>query len=45
MIRIRRPKKSMKSPSTWSRLSWIERIVMVGGPIFLGWIIYQMMYN
>ena len=41
MIRIRRKKDSMKPPSTWSRLSWIERIVMYGGPILIIWICYM----
>jgi hypothetical protein len=41
MIRIRRKKDSMKPPSTWSRLSWVERIVMYGGPILIIWICYM----
>ena len=41
MIRVRRKKDSMKPPSTWSRLSWIERVVMYGGPILIIWILYM----
>ena len=41
MIRIRRKKDSMKPPSTWSRLSWIERLVMYGAPILIIWILYM----
>jgi len=40
MIRIRR-KKDTKTPSTWSRLSWVERLVMYGGPILIIWICYM----
>jgi len=40
VIRIRRGKE-VKPPSTWSTLSWIERIVMYGGPILIIWICYQ----
>ena len=45
MIRVRRKKDSMKTPSTWSTLSWIERVIMYGGPIFILWILYQIMYG
>jgi hypothetical protein len=38
---IRRKKDSMKAPSTWSRLSWPERVVMYGGPILIIWICYM----
>ena len=41
MIRVRRKKDSMKPPSTWSRLSWIERLVMYGAPILIIWILYM----
>ena len=41
MIRIRRKKDKMKSPSTWSSLSWVERLVMYGGPILILWILYM----
>ena len=40
MIRLRR-KKEIKTPSTWSRLSWIEKIVMYGGPILIIWMCYM----
>ena len=40
MIRIRR-EKGIKTPSTWSRLSWVERIIYYGGPILIIWICYQ----
>ncbi len=39
MIRIRRKKDPMKTPSTWDTLSWIERIVYYGGPFFILWIL------
>ena len=39
MIRIRRKNDSMKAPSTWSRLSWVEKIVYYGGPLFILWIL------
>ena len=33
--------QEIKTPSTWSRLSWIERIVMYGGPILIVWVCYM----
>ncbi len=34
-----RKHKDIKTPSTWSTLSWIERIVYYGGPFFILWIL------
>ncbi len=39
MIRLRRKKDSMKGPSTWDTLSWIERVVYYGGPFFILWVL------
>ena len=41
MIRIRRPKESLKPPSTWATSSWVERLVLYGGPILIIWICYM----
>ena len=42
MIRRHRGKNSgIKAPSTWSSLSWVERLVMYGGPILIIWVCYM----
>jgi len=33
-----RRKQKIKTPSTWSRLGWVERLIMFGGPILLMYI-------
>jgi len=45
MIRIRRKKDSMKTPSTWSTLSWIERIVYYGGPLLILWLMKMIFFT
>tara|TARA_Y100000004_G_scaffold116559_1_gene131029 strand:+ start:2193 stop:2321 length:129 start_codon:yes stop_codon:yes gene_type:complete len=30
-----RRKQKIKTPSMWSRLGWIERIIIFGGPVFI----------
>jgi len=41
-MRIRgKRESSIKAPSTWSSLSWIERIVMYGGPPLILWVCYM----
>ena len=39
---IRRPSNS-KTPSMWSTLGWVERLIMFGGPILLIYIIYKIL--
>ena len=41
MIRIRIPKEALKPPSTWATSSWVERLVLYGGPILIVWLCYQ----
>ena len=36
-----RREKEIKSPSTWASSSWIERLVLYGGPILIIWICYM----
>jgi len=40
-MRIRGKRETIKSPSTWSTLSWVERIVMYGAPILIIWVCYM----
>jgi len=32
--------KEIKTPSTWDTLSWVERVIYYGGPIFIIWLFY-----
>ena len=45
MIRINRKRNTKKAPSTWSTLSWVERVIMYGGPFLILWILYQIIYG
>ena len=42
MIR-RKQNPKFKGPSLWKRLSWIELLIIVFGPLFIGYIILEIL--